>query len=274
MPRYARVLSNTSIYHVMLRGNERKQIFIDDEDKQRMIDTIIDKCQKEKAELIAYCLMDNHIHIIFGVLNNLDVLIKRIAVSYVYYFNKKYRRIGHLFHDRFKSENIENEEYLLEAVKYVHNNPVKAGIVNNPLNYKWSSFAEYFRDDSVNRDGAGRILEIFSSDKRKARKLFMDFCSRDGESGFIEYDGRTSDEKRQNLEQEASGYYVQMLSAKGLQKGDLILKERHMIREEIVNELNVSMGLSIRQISKITGIGRGIVQRIIAKNICDSKNRP
>jgi putative transposase len=264
MSRGARILSNTGMYHIMLRGNERKQIFIDNDDKQRMLDIFIDKCQKEKVAIYAYCLMDNHVHLLIGTLNsNLDVVMKRITVSYVCYFNRKYRRIGHLFQDRFRSENIENEGYLLEALRYINNNPVKAGIADSPLKYKWSSFTEYFKDDSRIKDTACKVLEIFSLDREKAKKLLLDFCSSDGQMSFIEYDGNTREEKREMQEEDACKYYSRILSVKGLQTIDLLLKENCVFRDEILKDLKESFSLSIRQISKITGIGRGVVQKII-----------
>jgi putative transposase len=113
----------------MLRGNNREKIFRDEEDKARMIDTLGDKKKAEEYFLYAYCVMDNHIHLIIKEGKDpIASIVKRIATSYSYYFNKKYKRIGHVFQERFKSENIEDESYLLAAIRYVHQNPVKPGI--------------------------------------------------------------------------------------------------------------------------------------------------
>ena len=84
--------------------------------------------------------MENHVHfIIFEGSDDLSRIMKRINTSYAYYFNKKYQRVGHVFQDRFRSEAIEKENYLLAALRYIHNNPVKAGIVSHPSQYQWSS---------------------------------------------------------------------------------------------------------------------------------------
>ena len=93
--------------------------------------------------------MSNHIHLIVKEENEpIDQIIKRIAGSYVYWYNWKYYRKGHLFQDRFKSEPIEDEEYLLTAIRYIHQNAVKAGIVERIDEYKYSSYNEYVRDES------------------------------------------------------------------------------------------------------------------------------
>ena len=118
MPRQARKRSSSGIYHIMLRGINRQIIFEDREDYQRFFDTL----KKYKAvsgyTIYAYCLMSNHVHILLKAGHeDLDLIIKRIAGSYVYWYNWKYGRVGHLFQDRFKSEPIETDEYFLTVLR-------------------------------------------------------------------------------------------------------------------------------------------------------------
>lgn len=88
--------------------------------------------------------MDNHVHLLMSEgTEEISKIMKRINVSYAYYFNQKYGRIGHLFQDRFKSEGIEDDTYLLAATRYIHNNPVRANIVKHAGEYKWSSYGIY-----------------------------------------------------------------------------------------------------------------------------------
>ncbi|SDD78590.1 hypothetical protein SPACI_042220 [Sporomusa acidovorans DSM 3132] len=113
----------------MIRGNERRDIFLDDEDKLTFIDFLYSKKSDEGCLLYAYCLMDNHVHLVIKEGGSgIAKLMKRIGTSYVKYFNQKYQRVGHLFQDRYKSENIENNTYFLTVIRYVHQNPEKAGI--------------------------------------------------------------------------------------------------------------------------------------------------
>ena len=112
----------------------------------------VDALVKYKAisgyQLFAYCLMSNHIHILLQVgKEDLDIILKRIAGSYVYWYNWKYYRKGHLFQDRFRSEPIDDFDYFLTVLRYIHQNPIKAGIVIKISEYKYSSYHEYEQND-------------------------------------------------------------------------------------------------------------------------------
>ncbi len=141
--RKARIGSNTNIYHVMMRGNNHQLIFRDNHDKMYFLSRIEKYLKELKLELYAWCLMDNHFHLIIkATKKSLAVFIKKICCSYVPYFNRKYERSGHLFQDRYKSEPIETDSYFLGAIRYIHNNPEKAGMCK-ASSYKWSSYREY-----------------------------------------------------------------------------------------------------------------------------------
>lgn len=276
MPRFSRTLSQTGIYHIMLRGNERKVIFIDEDDRKRFIDTVIEKSVKENAAVYAYCLMDNHIHLLVGGLNgNLAKLMKRIAVSYVYYFNKKFKRIGHLFHDRFKSENIESDTYLLEAVRYIHNNPVKAGMVKSPLEYPWSSFHHYIRGYTRPPFAFEQILGLFSQSHTEAIQQFIAFSSKFNDFQLLDLPEETPEEQRARIENQAESEFHEILTSSGVCGESLKYKENSKLRNEIVRTLKSKYNLSIRQMEKITGINRGMVLKIFQKYTDDvNKNRP
>jgi len=128
MPRTIRKGSKTGVYHIMLRGINKQCIFNDGEDKRIFINRLLRYKEIGDFEIYAYCLMDNHVHLLIKERSEtVSVLIKRIGVSYVNWFNNKYDRTGHLFQDRFKSEPVENDSYLLTAARYIHQNPVKIG---------------------------------------------------------------------------------------------------------------------------------------------------
>ena len=162
---------------------------------------MFEKASEEKSDIYAYCLMDNHVHLLLHE-EGTDIarLMKRINVSFVYYFNKKYKRVGHLFQDRFKSENVDSEDYLLAAVRYIHNNPVKAGIVNSPEKYLWSSYYDYINIKKRNDVITDKILNIFSGNISVAVKQFIDFSILDSDIKFIDLIEKNNDEIR--LEQE------------------------------------------------------------------------
>ena len=112
-----------------MRGINRQNIFEEEDDYERFLD-ILKACKsKSDCKLYAYCLMGNHFHLLLKVeKEDLEMIIKRLAGSYVYWYNLKYRRCGHLFQDRFISEAVETDPYLLTVIRYIHHNPVKAGI--------------------------------------------------------------------------------------------------------------------------------------------------
>ena len=141
MPRQPREKSESGIYHIMLRGINQQVIFEDYEDYSKFIETIETYKAVSEYKVFAYCLMSNHIHILLKVeKEGLDLIMKRIAGSYVYWYNWKYYRKGHLFQDRFKSEPVEDDEYFLTVLRYIHQNPIKAGITKTIDDYKFSSY--------------------------------------------------------------------------------------------------------------------------------------
>ena len=127
MPRQPRIQGNTGIYHAMVRGINKRDIFLDDFDRLRFIDTLRRMNTEGEYSLYGYCLMRNHVHLLIKEeADPLHRTMKRIGVSYSYYFNKKYKRVGHLFQGRFRSQIIETDSSILSCLRYIHNNPVKA----------------------------------------------------------------------------------------------------------------------------------------------------
>ena len=150
MPRQARKKSESGIYHVMLRGINQQQIFEEDEDYVKFLQIVEDYQAISKYKVYAYCLMSNHIHLLIREEEEpLEQIFKRIGSKYVYWYNVKYQRKGHLFQDRFKSETVDNETYFLTVIRYIHQNPVKAGICEKIDDYKYSSFQEYFSKTKI-----------------------------------------------------------------------------------------------------------------------------
>ena len=133
----------TGIYHVILIGINRRQIFFDDEDSETFIRLLKRFRDVSGFDLYAYCLMGNHVHLLIRARKEgLEKIFRRLGASYVYWYNLKYQRVGHLFQDRFKSEPVENEAYFLTALRYILRNPVKAGLCQTPESYKYSNCAE------------------------------------------------------------------------------------------------------------------------------------
>jgi len=154
MPRAARIQSSTGVYHVILRGVNKQQIFECKEDYECFED-ILSKMsrvhknyygEEECAHIYtyAYCLMGNHVHILCKEADEpIGEAIKRITSSYVYYYNRKYQRVGHLFQERFKSQTVDDWGYFLTLMRYIHQNPLKPKLVTKLEDYPWSSWRGY-----------------------------------------------------------------------------------------------------------------------------------
>jgi REP element-mobilizing transposase RayT len=133
-----------TFYHVLSRGNERKEIFRDEKDHLRFLDTLGKMVKRFKLEIHAYVLMKNHFHLLVHTKEaNLSRAIQWLGVSYSVWFNQRHHRSGHLFQGRFKSFLIENERYFTAMCLYIHGNPLRARIVRRLSGYRWSSYQGY-----------------------------------------------------------------------------------------------------------------------------------
>jgi putative transposase len=258
LPRTARRISKTHIYHVMVRGNERKHIFADAEDKARFIDILYSKKGDNGFCLYAYCVMDNHAHLVIKELeDSISRIMRRIGTSYANYFNSRYKRIGHVFQDRYRSEPIENERYLLSVIRYVHDNPEKAGICKTQ-EYEWSSYQFYIQG---NKDQKGlvereEILSCFSDDRNRAILLFKEFSNQESNDQFMDVDDDLLDEE------EALEYIRSYLMEKNIGLDCLRQREYKQERDILVRNLNEKSRLSRRKIAEVLGLNRETVRRI------------
>lgn len=259
MPRQSRQLSGTGVYHVMLRGNERKNVFQDEEYKQRFLDGIEAKGKEAEFAVYAYCIMDNHVHLLINVKGQeLASIMKGIAVRYATFYNWKQSRVGHVFQDRFKSEPIQDDRYLLSAVRYIHNNPVKARMVDKPSDYRWSSYSEYFKPQGRAWLETEFVLSIITDNRNIALKEFERFSLLVDNSTFIDIEDekaiRTIEEGRAHL----TDYLGEQYNGLAI---DQIKKDRQK-QTEIIRYLRTNTRLSQRVIASLLGIDKSVVEKV------------
>jgi len=140
MPRRARRIAESGIYHVMMRGVNRDAIFLEEEDGDRFLHALDQTRKLSGCRVLAYCLMPNHVHLVLRIADEpIGAVIKRLGVRYAGWFNRKYGRVGHLFQDRFRSEPVEDDAYFVSVIRYVWDNPVEAGLAPSAEKYRWSS---------------------------------------------------------------------------------------------------------------------------------------
>ena len=141
MARPIRLEFPNALYHVMSRGNGGEEIFVEDEDRQVFLDLLSELLTRHDIICYAYCLMDNHYHLLIETpRSNLSQLMRELNGRYTRFFNKTRRRMGHVFQGRYKAIIVQKDNYLLELSRYIVLNPVRAGMIDSPENYYWSSY--------------------------------------------------------------------------------------------------------------------------------------
>jgi putative transposase len=172
------------VYHVIQRGNNKQNIYEDEIDKGFWVNQIKEMKEGLGFKVLAYILMDNHFHIILQTIDKeLQVIMHRLNTRYSKHFNLKYERTGHVFGGRYKAFPILNDKYLLAALRYVHHNPVKAGVCQYSSQYKWSS--DYFYRNNIGGFvDIDPILEMFGSDRSKAINEYKDFINKEVQIDF------------------------------------------------------------------------------------------
>lgn len=252
MPRKPRKKSSTGIYHVMFRGINGQVVFKDHEDYKKFLQTIKKYKEVSQYTIYAYCLMNNHAHLLIKEgKEDLGIIFRRIGASYVYWHNRKYKRRGPLFQDRYKSEAVEDDKYFLTVLRYIHRNPIKAGIEKDVKKYPWSSYNEYI--GKVDICDINFPSSLFAEDKKRAIKLFKNFNEQENDDRCLEY------EEQDRIDDiEGTQIIIEIAEVEDPRRVQDFQRDK---RDKIIKELK-SRGLSIRQIERLTGVSFGIIRRI------------
>ena len=144
MARPIRIEYPGAVYHIITRGNNRQAVFRDDQDRRTYLKKLALYCEEKEVHLLSYCLLTNHVHLLLETpKGNLSRLMQPFQTSYTIYFNKRHRRSGHVFEQRYKALVVDKDNYLLQVSRYIHLNPVEAKMVQRPQDYAWSSYRGY-----------------------------------------------------------------------------------------------------------------------------------
>jgi len=168
-----------AMYHVVLRGNNRYDIFLDNQDREQFLIFLEKSIKKLAYQLHAYCLMTNHIHLAIAInMLPLGKIMQNVAHSYAFWFNRRHQRIGHVFQGRYKAIGVQDERHMLELCRYIHLNPVRANLVRSPEQYRWSSHLVYSGEQNATWLCTDLVFDILSheqenSDKVAAYKKFI-----------------------------------------------------------------------------------------------------
>lgn len=176
MPRKPRIHYEGALYHVIVRGNNRSSIFEKKENKAEYLNIIKRYKKKYNFKLYAYCIMDNHAHLLIEVDKvPLSKIMQGIQQVYTQNYNKDYERTGHVFEQRYKAIICDKDSYLLNLIRYIHMNPVQAGMAKG-LKYKWSSHNKYLKEKSDLIEYQFP-LSLFSNNKKQRTKLYIAFMT-------------------------------------------------------------------------------------------------
>ena len=176
MARKPRIHAPGATYHVILRGNARQDIFSDDQDRYRFYEILQKAHERFRFRVHAFCLMTNHVHLEIQVGEfPLSRIMQNIALRYTQWFNWRHKKSGHVFQGRYKAVMVDADAYLLELAAYIHLNPVRAGMTDQPENHRWSSHRAYLGKENLSWLETGFILSQFSTDEKKARTQFARF---------------------------------------------------------------------------------------------------
>ena len=205
MPRNAREKIECGIYHISIRGNNKQDIFLDDRDRIEYLARLQRYKETYKVGIYAYCLMTNHVHLlVFDNGQDISRFMQGLNLSYVIYFNNKYKRSGHLFQDRFTSSVVDNEQYLFQVSKYIHLNPIKAKLVKKPEEYRWSSYCNYIGSKNDEIVDVDFILNEYGGENYQSKLLYKNYVEENIENIEDSYNTQeeiatTQDERKDKL---------------------------------------------------------------------------
>ena len=233
----------------MLRGINQQQIFTEEEDYDRFLKVLADCKEICEFEIYAYCLMGNHVHLLIKEgKETIEKIVKRIGSRFVYWYNIKYDRKGHLFQDRYRSEAVEEPMYFNTVLIYIHQNPKKAGLCTQLSDYRYSSYNEY-----IGKQGIIDTEYVLSYWDIESFKEYNDSpisskCLDVEETPQI----RVTDEEAQRIIKKMT----KCENPTDFQELDIDKRNKYL------KQLN-NKGISIRQLNRLTGIPKGIIERAL-----------
>ena len=244
MPRKGRKYLETCFFHIIVQGINKEHIFKKEQYMNRYEQLIKEKAEKCKIKLIAYCIMHNHTHILIYTDNitSMSEYMKSINTTYAKYYNFQEDRVGIVFRNRYVSEPIYEEKYLLRCIGYIHNNPVKAGITEMPSKYKFSTYNDYINCNGIITK---ETLQLIFGSSQNYLDTYLIIHNNSEKNEFEDYDRKIE-------------YTFENIN---LEK--IVNNQKKM--EEVIIELAINRKIPIQKISKVLQINRFKISRIINK---------
>ena len=248
MARISRQNLKSLYFHIMVQGINKEYIFSTKEMKEKYKKLLKENVQKSNVKLLSYCIMSNHAHMLMYVqdFKEMSKLMQKINTSFAKFYNRKNNRVGFVFRDRYSIQQILNRQHLYNCLAYIHNNPVKAGIVQTPQDYKYSSYREWLGSKEIIDEKADMLI----FEEKNINEFYKIHLNK--EISDIEDVVENAD-------------YKQIISEYEISKGCTIeqIVEEEKTLQDIVCELRNEANLSIRQISSVLKVNRPKITKII-----------
>lgn len=255
MARIARKDYSSAYFHVIIQGYEKQYIFGKDSFKEKFLNLLFQEISKFQVTLLAYCIMGNHAHLLLHTESTvqMSMLMKNVNSKFATYYNKVNKRVGYVFRDRFKSEPIINQRYLYTCLSYIHRNPVKAQIVRNMDEYRYSSYSNFLNKNGIVND---KVLYLIFGFSENYLELFELIHSKDVD-GFIDYQDdypRVNDDEAKTIVNKICDKY----------DIDILKLSDVKIMKFLVLKL-LELKISKRQIEKFAKINRKKIAKILSE---------
>jgi REP-associated tyrosine transposase len=237
MARPIRIEYPGAVYHVICRGNNRQGIYRDDEDRRRYLEKLSYYCQDKKVDLLAYCLMSNHVHLLLETpQGNLSKMMQAFQTSYTVYFNKRHGRTGHVFEQRYKAMLVEKDNYLLQVSRYIHLNAMSTKLAERAQDYRWCSYGSYLKGRGIPGLKTETVLGQLNGSKTRQLQQYREYV----EGGQEERLKNPAPEVRQQI-YVGGEEFIEATQKRG--KALPITERRYSLRR------------IIKSVSAVTGIG-------------------
>ena len=245
MPRIGRKKLQTTFFHIIVQGINKEYIFYNEEYIKEYKKLLLDNLNKYNVKIIAYCIMNNHTHILLYTENieEMSKYMKSINTSYAKYYNRNENRVGIVFRNRYESEPIYEKRYLLNCIGYIHNNPVKAGISERVEDYKYSSYNDYIYAKGIAQEDVLKL--VFGS-----KKGYLDIYSE------IHKTKHQFNDYKKDIDYKEKYNSINQINVQELLTNKIRLKET-------IKELVQESQIPINKVSELLGISRFKVSRIL-----------
>ncbi len=249
MGRRPRVHFPGAVYHIISRGNQRQAIFKDRGDYHQFQDFLAEAQKRYSVRLYAYVLMPNHLHLLMEVSSYPhSKVMQTLLYRYTRYYNKRHHKVGHLFQGRYRAILCDKESYLMELIRYLHLNPVRAGLVRDPKEYMWSSHENYLKGRDTGGVAVEEALSYWSKRRGEAVRRYADFVLDGVRQGHREEYYQVKEQRYLGEEE-----FIEQVEKEQERVAEAAGPVRLTI-EEVVEEIARHWG---RDVEEVLGKGRG-----------------